>query len=573
MVSSGTINAFAGNGTSGFSGDGGPAVNAELSACSGIAVNQCGGLYIVDRSNSRIRKVSSFNFSATSANVKCFAACTGSIGSSATGGLAPYTYSWSALGSGSVHTNVCAGNYLGICTDSKGCKEQISMNITQFPQLVLSVNQQTNVTCNNNGKAIGSVSGGAGAPHTFTWSTSSSTTSIGSNLSAGIQTVSVDDANGCIATQTFNILFTPTLGLTVQFTDKICGSLGSATATANGTGPITYSWSSSASTGSVVSSLNIGNYSVMATDGNGCSNTQSFAIALNTPSFASVPICFVTVDSLSQNNVIIWDKTSFPSADSFFVYREIGSNVYKKIQAQSYNQLSQFVDTVKTLYFPNTGNPNVGTYRYKIKTIDTCGGASEFSPYHNTLFLINNNGTFTWSQFYEIEGETNPVLSYILERDDFSTGNWVAVGSVAGTQQFVIDPNYSSFIGTASWRVRTQWNINCQASKGVSAGNASYSNKVTNNDVGLDERLNKIQMSVFPNPTSGKFVIQLNSKNEDKQINKIEIVNLLGGVVYLVEGNLSPNTNIDLGAEDNGIYFCKISIDNQILVKKIVLAK
>ena len=53
----GTITTIAGTGESGFSGDGGPASQAQLSLPRGVAVDGLGNLYIADRSNSRIRKV------------------------------------------------------------------------------------------------------------------------------------------------------------------------------------------------------------------------------------------------------------------------------------------------------------------------------------------------------------------------------------------------------------------------------------------------------------------------------------------------------------------------------------
>ncbi|MGW1077689.1 DUF6065 family protein [Streptomyces sp. NPDC002537] len=54
---SGTISTVAGNGTAGFSGDGGPAVQAALKYPRGVGVDSEGNLYIADTGNHRVRRV------------------------------------------------------------------------------------------------------------------------------------------------------------------------------------------------------------------------------------------------------------------------------------------------------------------------------------------------------------------------------------------------------------------------------------------------------------------------------------------------------------------------------------
>ncbi len=55
----GTITTVAGNGTAGFSGDGGKATDAMLNLPSGIVIDDKGNIYIADRSNDRVRVVNS----------------------------------------------------------------------------------------------------------------------------------------------------------------------------------------------------------------------------------------------------------------------------------------------------------------------------------------------------------------------------------------------------------------------------------------------------------------------------------------------------------------------------------
>jgi DNA-binding beta-propeller fold protein YncE len=56
-MTAGDVYTVAGNGTLGFSGDGGPATRAELNSPAGVAVNSAGNLLIADTDNNRVREV------------------------------------------------------------------------------------------------------------------------------------------------------------------------------------------------------------------------------------------------------------------------------------------------------------------------------------------------------------------------------------------------------------------------------------------------------------------------------------------------------------------------------------
>jgi hypothetical protein len=76
------ITTVAGDGTAAFSGDGGPAVDAQLHTPSGIAIDSADNLYIADRTNNRIRRIDAISGDITTI------AGNGTPGFSGDGGLA-----------------------------------------------------------------------------------------------------------------------------------------------------------------------------------------------------------------------------------------------------------------------------------------------------------------------------------------------------------------------------------------------------------------------------------------------------------------------------------------------------
>jgi len=84
VSTSGIITTIAGNGTPGFSGDGGLAINAQLATDLGLAADTAGNVYIADFDNNRVRKVSIDGTIATIAGGVCgpspYDPCEGYIG-------------------------------------------------------------------------------------------------------------------------------------------------------------------------------------------------------------------------------------------------------------------------------------------------------------------------------------------------------------------------------------------------------------------------------------------------------------------------------------------------------------
>ena len=83
VATNGTITTFAGNGTNGFSGDGGAAVQAELSIPFSVTSDKNGNIFIQDTGNSVVRRVD-----ATTGVITTFAGTPGVVGHSGDGGPA-----------------------------------------------------------------------------------------------------------------------------------------------------------------------------------------------------------------------------------------------------------------------------------------------------------------------------------------------------------------------------------------------------------------------------------------------------------------------------------------------------
>jgi LPXTG-motif cell wall-anchored protein len=98
VITGGTINAFAGNGHGGYSGDGGTATNAMLNSPTGLAVDALHNVYIGDTGNSIVREVSG-------GKITLFAGTPGKFG---------------FAGDGNIPTKAKLNGPTGIGTDSSG---------------------------------------------------------------------------------------------------------------------------------------------------------------------------------------------------------------------------------------------------------------------------------------------------------------------------------------------------------------------------------------------------------------------------------------------------------------------
>lgn len=206
----------------------------------------------------------------------------GSATADPSGGTPPYDFSWSNGGFGESIFGLAPGDYTVTITDDNGCTTTQTVTVTGGDVVCdISVSvSTTDVNCNgdNDGTATADVSGGT-APFTFMWSNGATSQTI-TGLSAGSYSVTVMDANDCPASAGAGVSEPSALVLNASATGESSAGTndGSATASASGgTSPYSFAWSNGQS-GTSISGLAPGNYTVTVTDDNGCTTTQSVTV-------------------------------------------------------------------------------------------------------------------------------------------------------------------------------------------------------------------------------------------------------------------------------------------------------
>lgn len=216
-------------------------------------------------------------------NMTCHGICDGSASADITNAQGSLTYLWNndTTMTSMMISNLCAGTYTVVATDSMGCMITDSVTIQEPAANVVTLSA-VNPTCYNSCDGMAAAVSTGASPFSYAWNTipvQNADTATG--LCAGIYTVTVTDSIGCTAVDSIEI--TNPVQATLQFATTPSTCFGScdatATVTSSGQAPLTYSWNTSpVQTDSVAVSLCAGTYYVTVTDSNQCSVTDSVTI-------------------------------------------------------------------------------------------------------------------------------------------------------------------------------------------------------------------------------------------------------------------------------------------------------
>ncbi|MHB8258722.1 MAG: NHL domain-containing protein [Bacteroidia bacterium] len=317
----GIITTIAGNGTAGYSGDGGLAIAAELNYPGAVALDSslC-NLYIADLYNNRIRMVTNAEVSIT---VNSPAVCIGNTATLTATGAANYTWSPSTnlntnLGSTVVAINTVSTTYTVMSTFSS-CSNTATASVTINPLPIVAVNTPT-ICAGDTGKLT------ASGASTYTWSNGASTSSILVNPSSTSNyTVVGTNANNCISqptAATINVAPIPTVS--ISGSNNIC--IGQNTMlTASGAN--TYTWNTGDTTSSIVLTPTVSTtYTVIGASGM-CHSVDVAIVTVNNPFSFNMPN-IVTPNNDGINDYIDFGKYQFSSLQ-LEIYNRWGTKIYE----------------------------------------------------------------------------------------------------------------------------------------------------------------------------------------------------------------------------------------------------
>ncbi len=283
----------------------------------------------------------------------------GSIDLSVSGGLPPFTYSWSTGSSSQDVSSLSSGSYSVTITDAQGQLETEYYTLTDPSSLSATfIISNTSGLGMNDGSVSVSPSGGT-PPYSYYWIGSSSTSPSIYNLTAGSYTSYVIDANNCYITNVLTVIDDVLIPLSISYsvTDVTCngGADGSVdVSVVGGSLPYSYIWSNGSSSEDL-SNLSSGSYNLTVTDNSGQSDSLSVVVSEPLPLTLTYN---VTNESSVGNNDASIDMTVSGGLTPYLYYWSNGQNTedIANITAGSYtvyvgyNNWSCFVlDTVEVV--------------------------------------------------------------------------------------------------------------------------------------------------------------------------------------------------------------------------------
>jgi large repetitive protein len=253
--------------------------------------------------------VSAVSVTTQSQNILCLNG-TGSVNSTPTGGVSPYTYSWTNNATTQNITNLQAGTYTVTVQDANGCTAQatgtVLTTLSPLPVQILNITGTTILTCTNPTIVL-QATGGV----TYNWSGGSTPLNDTNSITQpGLYTVNMVDPNGCPVSQTITLtqnITPPTPGIT-NITGSTIIDCNAPSIDLQATGGGSYQWNNNLGTSSNVNITQAGTYTVVVTAANGCQDSATVGITV-----APVPSVTANDTTICSGQSVTLTPTYYPA--------------------------------------------------------------------------------------------------------------------------------------------------------------------------------------------------------------------------------------------------------------------
>jgi hypothetical protein len=281
--SNGTVTLNVSGGTPNYSyswtGGGNTSSAVNLSAGTyGVTVTDQSGCTAVNSFS--VTQPSGITISDTVTNTTCNGLSNGSITIGLAGGSPPYQFKWNDGTSTANRSGLSAASYVLTVSDNQNCSAINTYTVNQ-PAAVSIAYTNNNVRCNGGSNASIKLTGNGGtSPYTYSWQNGLSSDSAG-NLSAGIYTITMNDANNCSASVNINLSQPAAMTVNLNTANVPCYGQASGSIQASvtgGTPPFRYNWGTKVNTPELTD-LDTGSYTVLVTDSNSCSALAQASIS------------------------------------------------------------------------------------------------------------------------------------------------------------------------------------------------------------------------------------------------------------------------------------------------------
>ena len=219
-----------------------------------------------------------------STDVQCGLQAGGSLSASVASGTAPFQYQWLPGAADTSHlSQLQPGAYALTVVDANGCLDSASALIALMGQLTPMIDGQ-GISCHGAADAWLSLTPATGAPpFSWLWQGWPGTDSIAQPLGPGQYSVTVTDAYGCTASNTFPYTAEPDAlwigtGSNAQTQTNPPNGTAVVTTISGGTSPFEYLWEPGGSTTQAIAGLAAGTYTVTVTDGHGCEAVEEVVV-------------------------------------------------------------------------------------------------------------------------------------------------------------------------------------------------------------------------------------------------------------------------------------------------------